>query len=833
MIHPAALFLWRKNRSVRFSVRILLIFSVAMGVAALVSLESFSRRIGNTVEKDTKNLLAADFQVQAWRPIPDPVREAARQASKGGEILLQTDFVSTAFFPPTSDPVTVQVRALEGNYPFYGSFRVEPAQSIESLAAKSPAGQARILVDASLKNRGVEVGTIFSLGDIKVEVTGFILEEPNTVASAFALGPRIILHQSQASRTGLLVSGARAFNMVLVKSREKSADFRSNFRRISPDPHWKIITPERANDQAALVIDRMRSFLSFVAVAALLLGGLGVFMIFRSQFLLRLPEYLSLRCMGISRRALFQYVGLESFSLGLSGFAVGALLGTSLEYFLAQWAGRFLKIELAPLSYVQPILLGLVVSIVTVFLAILVPLREVLRIPVAQGLRDSHSHSSKFTPSDIGFLSLGLLGLLLLVTRDLKLMAIFLVFYWLYILLLWLTGEFFRKLLLPVAQRSGFFIKHSLLFFVREKADAQLLWIALGSSTLILSSVLFLGRTLREQIDFSNKIGIPNLFMLNVAPDDRPGLEKIFGGISFVPTMQARLSSLKGEAIQENPEESVDQGQFYRVREYTVTRRLSLDDGEELTDGAEIFGAPQAGIIRASLEEKFAARIGLKVGDAFQIEIAGVSLAAQVRSLRKVNWFNLRPNFFLVFNADDIKEAPVNYVGLATVPRDAIPEYQKKVQAFQSQITPLNGESITGRIIKLLNQLAFAVTAVSAFTGGASFFVFIGILLSRRPKKIQEVALWRLLGLGRLRLQMLPLSEFFFVSFLGMSLTGLFSMLVVFALCKWALNIPFIWPDWSAALGLWAALSLFFGSFAYLLYRDLYQKSGTVLMRDA
>ncbi len=831
MISPIARFLWLKNRSLKFSVRLLLTLSVASGVAALLSLETFSQRVSRTIEKDARKFLAADFQIQASRKIPDEVVRAAVKASRGGELLRQTDLIATAS-SKGRDAFSVQLRALEGAYPYYGTLKSEPGVPVENLRV-AVEGRAPILVDKALRAKGFKVGDVLRLGEIDSEIVGFILEEPNTVASVFALGPRVLMHQAFAEKSGLLQPGSRSFHMLLIKSQQDSKSFRRDFRALVPDPHWKLITPERANAQSAVLIERIRSFLAFVAVAALLLGGLGIFVIFRAQFILRLNEYLSLRCMGVSRRNLFAYVLLEALGFIFWGFLVGTALGLSLEHWLSGWAGAVLNVPLAEVSYWEPLTRAIIVCLTTVFAAVIFPLREVLRVPVAQGLRDSDLGARPFPKLDFLLLVLGLFALVLLVTRNLKLAATFLVGYWLYILLLWLAAAALRKVFAPLAQRLGFLFKHSLLFFVRERADSQLLWISLGSSSLILSSVLFLGQNLKQQMDFSNKIGIPNLFLLNVENGDRVALNNILPQMTFVPVIPARLKSLNGQEVQESQDaDSADAEQFYRVREYTITRRDHLEEGEEIVEGASLFGEATPMLLRVSLEERFAERMKLKVGDRFNVEIAGIAFESEVRSLRKVNWFNLRPNFFMVFSAVDLAGAPMGFVGLATVPREKISFYQEEVQKLQPQISALDGESITRRLMTLLDQFALSVTAVSGFTMVASVFVFAGILMSRRARKIREIALWRVLGLSRLRLRLLPLSEFFFVSFLGLSVTGLCSFMLVYLVSRFALNISFGSPPWGASLLLWAGLSVFFSLFAFLLYQDLYKKSTNILLRD-
>src|SRR5688572_29006338 len=74
---------------------VLLSISLACGIAALVALETSSRRVQNTVSRDSRKVLAADFQIQAWRPFDESVWRAVAEEKARGDVTQLNDFVST------------------------------------------------------------------------------------------------------------------------------------------------------------------------------------------------------------------------------------------------------------------------------------------------------------------------------------------------------------------------------------------------------------------------------------------------------------------------------------------------------------------------------------------------------------------------------------------------------------------------------------------------------------------------------------------------------------------------------------------------------------------
>ena len=63
-----------------------------------------------------------------------------------------------------------------------------------------------------------------------------------------------------------------------------------------------------------------------------------------------------------------------------------------------------------------------------------------------------------------------------------------------------------------------------------------------------------------------------------------------------------------------------------------------------------------------SLEERYAKRLKIKIGDEIGMTILGLPLKAKVESFRKVNWANLKPNFFF-FVPGVLENYPQTYLG--------------------------------------------------------------------------------------------------------------------------------------------------------------------------
>src|SRR5690606_29320308 len=98
---------------------ILFILSIALGVTAVVSIQAFSETLRESIGQESKSLMGADFLVESDRPINDRVQGILD--SLGGAHAQETRFLSMAAFPGNPGTKLLDVRGIEGGFPFYGT----------------------------------------------------------------------------------------------------------------------------------------------------------------------------------------------------------------------------------------------------------------------------------------------------------------------------------------------------------------------------------------------------------------------------------------------------------------------------------------------------------------------------------------------------------------------------------------------------------------------------------------------------------------------------------------------------------------------------------------
>jgi Predicted ABC-type transport system involved in lysophospholipase L1 biosynthesis, permease component len=185
---------WRDSRGSRK--RLALYFSaMVLGVAALVAIRGFGENLTATVDREAKALLGADLRIDAEEPFDDSTE--ALIDSLGGRQARRVAFGSMALFPKTGDTRLTAVRAVEGDFPFYGTLETRP----DSAARIYQQGRNALVAGSLMKQFDVGVGDSVRIGRVAYRIVGEIKQAPSESALSSPIYiPRAELDTSLLSR---------------------------------------------------------------------------------------------------------------------------------------------------------------------------------------------------------------------------------------------------------------------------------------------------------------------------------------------------------------------------------------------------------------------------------------------------------------------------------------------------------------------------------------------------------------------------------------------------------------------------------------------------------
>jgi len=349
---------WRDSRA--SGARLLLFMaSIILGIAAVVSIQSFSENLEENIALQSKALMGADYLIDSDQ-LPNE-KVLAIIDSLGGADAKAVSFASMAVFPNTGQTKLVAVRGIDGPYPFYGELQTEPV-----LAADEYQELGGALVDATLLLQfDLQVGDSLKLGNSTFAITGSLISAPGTGGMGASIAPPVWIPYRAVEETGLIQTGSRVeYDFFFVA--EKDQDLVELDRVVDP-----MLDVENADldvhDTTAQRLgrryDNFAKFLNLVAFIALLLGCVGIASSVHIYIKEKLQAVAILKCIGATRKQTFLVYLIQIATMGLVGGLIGVLVGLLLQLSFPFLLENLLPFDVAISVSPNAIVLGLVLGV--------------------------------------------------------------------------------------------------------------------------------------------------------------------------------------------------------------------------------------------------------------------------------------------------------------------------------------------------------------------------------------------------------------------------------------------------------------------------------------
>jgi putative ABC transport system permease protein len=308
----------------------------------------------------------------------------------------------------------------------------------------------------------------------------------------------------------------------------------------------------------------------------------------------------------------------------------------------------------------------------------------------------------------------------------------------------------------------------------------------------------------------------PHVFMIDVQEDQRDPLlsdarEVGVEALEALPLIRARVSSLKGERVSRASLQGESVAAKMRARtltrEHNLTTRLELGAAEQVVAGrwwSEGEGLREDARY-VSLEERFAGRLGLEVGDQLTFDVQGVPLTLEVLSLRRVDWLSLRPNFLIVVPPGPLEGAPRTYVMAGKLSDERALERLSEVSVARApnvsvvDMRPLFAEG--RRLLAALNTALQLTGGLCALAG--ALLLILGVRRDHERRAGAARALTSL-GLSERRAWRWVSLELSLLGFISAFIISVGALSLTWGATR-ALQLP-LTPDLTR-LGFWLALS--------------------------
>lgn len=781
---------WRDSRRSR-SRLLLFTASIVLGVAALVAINSFDGNLREDIEGEAKELLGADLRIRSNQAFSDSA--LTFMDSLGGIQAKERYFASMVYFPKTEGTRLVQVRALEGDFPFYGEIETVPGE-----ASRSFMQGRKALVDQGLMVQyDVEVGDSVKVGKLMFEISGKLLRVPGQNGITATVAAPVYIPMAFLDETGLVQKGSR-INYHRYYQFEDDRDVDAMMENLEPRLEQLSLRYDTVNeekDDAGRAFDNLTDFLNLVGFVALLLGCVGVASAVHVYIREKIETVAVLRCLGATGRQAFLIYLIQIAVMGFLGSVTGAIIGSQIQILLPEILKDFLPFEASFGISVPAILEGIGVGMTVSVLFALLPLLAIRKVSPLNAIRSSVQNESGGMDY-VRWIVVGLIGMFVLgfawlqigefktaFIFSISLLGAFLLLAGLAKLTMWLVRRYF-----PTGW--SYLWRQSLANLYRPNNMTLTLIVSIGLGTGLISTLYFVQGVLVETVAIADKGDLPNMVLFDIQTSQKDEIAEITESFDFpvmqqVPIVTMRLAELKGRSRDELIADTTAEVRSWTLnREYRVTFRDSLIDTEELTEGKWYGKAGDTVFI--SVEEGFG-RESLKVdiGDEVVFDVQGVPVKTVVGSFRKVDFQRVQTNFLVVFPTGVLENAPQFHV-LITRVRDleSSARFQQKIAREYPNISLVDLGLILSTVETILDKVSFVIRFMAMFSIITGIIVLIGSVIISRYQRIQESVLLRTLGASRRQILAINALEYMILGSLAS-----FSGIILALLSTWGLAV--------------------------------------------
>jgi len=791
---------WRDGKA-SFGKLLLFVFSITLGVAAVVSVYSFSGILKKNIASQSKSLLGADYLIESDKPVNDKVR--AIIDSLGGADAKEINFLSMAAFPGSNGTKLLEVRGVEGGFPFYGELETIPKSAAKDFV------QSGALVDATtMLQLDLKVGDSIKLGAITLPIAGSLENVPGSTSVFGAIAPPVLIPFIYIDATGLVQTGSRIEYKFYFKANENEDLVLLN------DQLAPVLDAEEADLDTHISearrlgrrYENFGKFLNLVGFIALLLGCVGIASGMGIYVQMKLRSIAVLKCLGASKRQSYLIFFIQIAAMGI----VGGLLGTTVGYLLQQLfpvlLGDLLPVDVDISMSYQSMVLGVALGLVMSILFALYPLMKTLYVSPLQALRvvgDTRSRPKRAT------MAVGL-GIVLFVLcfsywllgnfeRSLAfvggLLAVFLV--------LTAVARAFMALLKKFFPDSwGFIPRQSLKNLFRPQNQTLVLVLSIGIGTFLISTLYFTKDLLLEKASIEDSANSANMILMDVQSNQVSAISKTITDsglpvIDQIPIVTMRVEKLNGKHVEEIRKDTTSQvGRWILNHEFRVTYRDTLIGSEKIIEGSWRGTASSNSDIPISVSSDFARMAGVSVGDPVAFNVQGRIMDTRVQSIREVDWSRLQPNFSVVFPKGVLENAPQFGVITTRTKTDvgSAKLQQQLVKQFPN-VSILDLKRILSLLEEILGKISWVINFMAFFSIFVGIAVLMGAIYSSKHQRVKQGALLRTLGAKGHQILKLIAIEYAILGFLG-AFMGVVLAVFGSSLLAWVLFDMALAPSW-------------------------------------
>jgi len=740
---------------------------IALGVAAIAGVTSVSRALTEGISREGQAILGGDLAFRLIHREADPGQLAYLEDL--GQVSRVATMRAMARLPDGADQALVELKAVDGSYPLYGSVDLTSGVPLADALAQEDGVWGAVADPALLARLDLAVGDTISLGRGTLRIADTIAAEPDKLAGGMDFGPRLMISDAALPATDLVQPGSLVrwhyrLRLDPAPTLEALEGVIEEVKAGQPEADWRIRSRANASPGLQRSIDRFAQFLTLVGLTALVVGGVGVANAIRAYLETKREVIASFKCMGGTGDFVFRVYLVQMLVLALIGIGIGLVIGALIPFAAAAALSGVLPVKLAASIYPGELALGLVYGLLTALAFALWPLGRAHDVPPTALFRDIVTGGTKFPRKRYLFATAVTVAVLasiaILLAHDTFMAGVYIAASAGAFVLLVLVA----RLIMSVARRLPTVRSTELRLAIanihRPGALTPSVVLSLGLGLSLLVALALIDGNLRRELTATIADQAPSFFFVDIQSHERDAFENSLAReaptaqIESVPMLRGRIVSLNGIPSEEFV--PAQEGSDWVLRgDRGITYDSRLPRYSTVVAGSW-WPEDYTGTPLVSFDEEAATDLGLTIGDTVTVNVLGREITAEIANLRDIEWQSLAINFVMVFSPNTFAGAP--HAHLMTlgweedVPAETELALLKTVSNAYPTVTAVRVKDAITQVNDLVAQLAWAIRGASSITLIASVLVLAGALAAGHRSRIYDAVILKTLGATRTRL---------------------------------------------------------------------------------
>jgi putative ABC transport system permease protein len=752
---------------------------IALGVMAIAGVGSLASGLTDGLSREGRVILGGDLSFAL------SLREASADERAFLDSQGRVSLAATMRAMARKDDgrsALVEVKAVDGAYPLYGSVVLEPPQPLADVLAQRDGAFGAAADPALLARLDLEPGARITVGGATIEIRAVLASEPDKLAGGIGFGPRLLVSGAALRATGLIQPGSVVrwhYRLRLPDNEATDTAVRAVSTAAQaqlPEAGWDIRTRSNASPALEQNVERFTQYMTLVGLTALLVGGVGVANAVRGHLDRRREVIATLKSLGAPGSRVFAIYLTQVLALATLGALPGLAVGAALPFLISWGFGAVLPLPLAPALNPGDLALALLYGLLTAVAFALWPLGRAHDVPVSALFRDEVAGEQHW-PRRIYVVATVLAGCALAtiaveLAYDRRVAAIFVVAAAAVFVLL--RGV--AALLMAAARRMprvrSPVVRLAIANIHRPGALTPSVVLSLGLGLALLITVIAIDGNLRRQFLAALPDKAPSFYFVDIPSAEAQRFDAFIAKHAPGATLD-RVPMLRGRIVAANgvPAENIKPAQdaaWTLQSDRGITYADDVPAGSRVIAG-EWWAGDYQGPPLVSFEKRIADGLGLKLGDTVTVNVLGRNLSATIANLRALDWQSLGINFVMVFSPGTFRGAPHTHIATLTYPHGGTiaQETARETALLKAAadefptVTAVRVRDVLDAVGNLVANLVLAIRGASALTLLVAVLVLGGALAAGHRHRVYDAVILKTVGATRLRLLSAYALEYF------------------------------------------------------------------------